>query len=50
MLQKVRKQLAAGDALLLGTDMVKSPEILVPAYDDAQGVTSRFNKNILAKN
>jgi dimethylhistidine N-methyltransferase len=49
MLQKVRKQLSAGDALLLGTDMVKSPEILVPAYDDAQGVTSRFNKNILQR-
>jgi uncharacterized SAM-dependent methyltransferase len=29
--------------------MVKSPEILVPAYDDAQGVTSRFNKNILQR-
>jgi L-histidine Nalpha-methyltransferase len=27
--------------------MVKSPGILVPAYDDAQGVTAQFNKNIL---
>jgi dimethylhistidine N-methyltransferase len=49
MLQKVGSQLSAGDALLLGTDMVKSPEILVPAYDDTQGVTARFNKNILRR-
>jgi L-histidine Nalpha-methyltransferase len=49
LLQKVRDQLSAGDALLLGTDMVKSPEILVPAYDDAQGVTAQFNKNILRR-
>jgi L-histidine N-alpha-methyltransferase len=49
MLQNVSDQLSAGDALLLGTDMVKSPEILVPAYDDAQGVTAQFNKNILVR-
>jgi dimethylhistidine N-methyltransferase len=49
LLQRVRQQLSAGDALLLGTDMVKSPEILVPAYDDAQGVTAQFNKNILRR-
>ena len=49
MLKKVSEQLAPGDGLLLGTDMVKSPEILVPAYDDAQGVTSQFNKNILVR-
>jgi L-histidine Nalpha-methyltransferase len=47
MLRSVREQLAPGDALLLGTDMVKSPRILVPAYDDAQGMTAEFNKNIL---
>jgi uncharacterized SAM-dependent methyltransferase len=29
--------------------MVKNPEILIPAYDDAQGVTAEFNKNILAR-
>ena len=47
LLRKVRARLTPGDALLLGTDMVKGPEILVPAYDDAQGVTAEFNKNIL---
>jgi L-histidine N-alpha-methyltransferase len=47
LLRKVCEQLSEGDALLLGTDMVKSPRILVPAYDDAQGITAQFNKNIL---
>jgi L-histidine N-alpha-methyltransferase len=34
-------------SLLLGTDMRKSPEVLVRAYDDRAGVTAAFNKNIL---
>jgi L-histidine N-alpha-methyltransferase len=49
MLSKVHDRLSPGDALLLGTDMVKAPEILVPAYNDAAGVTSQFNKNILMR-
>jgi L-histidine N-alpha-methyltransferase len=47
-LRSVRESLDAGDAFLLGTDLVKSPERLVAAYDDAAGVTSAFNKNVLA--
>jgi L-histidine Nalpha-methyltransferase len=39
--------LAPGDALLLGTDLVKDPERLVRAYDDAAGVTAEFNRNVL---
>ena len=39
--------LASGDALLIGTDLVKDPARLVAAYDDAQGVTAEFNKNVL---
>jgi L-histidine N-alpha-methyltransferase len=49
MLRQVHKELAAGDSLLLGTDLVKNPGILVPAYDDSQGVTARFNQNILSR-
>lgn len=49
LLRSVREQLAPGDALLLGTDMVKGAEILVPAYDDSRGVTAEFNKNILRR-
>lgn len=37
-----------GDSLLLGTDLVKDPDRLVRAYDDAAGITARFNRNVLA--
>ncbi len=47
-LASVRAQLGDGDALLLGTDLVKDPAVLVAAYDDAAGVTAAFNKNILS--
>ena len=39
--------LEPGEWLLLGTDLVKDPGVLVPAYDDAEGVTAEFNKNVL---
>ena len=44
----VRRTLTPGDAFLLGTDLVKDPARLVAAYDDAQGVTAEFNKNVLS--
>ncbi|MFF1545523.1 L-histidine N(alpha)-methyltransferase [Streptomyces sp. NPDC058291] len=47
-LASVRALLAPGDTLLLGTDLVKDERVLVPAYDDAAGVTAAFNKNVLA--
>ncbi len=46
-LADLRGSTAAGDWLLLGTDLVKDPAVLVPAYDDSAGVTARFNKNVL---
>ncbi|KDN81586.1 L-histidine N(alpha)-methyltransferase [Kitasatospora cheerisanensis] len=46
-LSGLRAQLLPGDALLLGTDLVKDPEVLVAAYDDAAGVTAAFNRNVL---
>jgi dimethylhistidine N-methyltransferase len=49
MLRQVREQLLSGDALLLGTDMAKDSDLLLPAYDDAQGVTAEFSKNILVR-
>jgi len=39
--------LAPGDAALIGVDLVKDPQRLVLAYDDAAGVTAQFNLNIL---
>src|SRR5580704_39016 len=49
VLRRIRQTLRSGDALLLGADFAKSSKILIPAYDDAEGVTAAFNKNILAR-
>ena len=49
LLKQMRSGLCAGDFLLLGTDMRKDPSVLIPAYDDSQGVTAAFNKNVLAR-
>ena len=46
-LASLRSGLAPADALLLGTDLVKDPAVLVAAYDDDAGVTAAFNKNVL---
>jgi uncharacterized SAM-dependent methyltransferase len=48
-LQEVRRILRAGDALLLGTDLVKSIPQLLDAYDDPLGITAAFNLNLLAR-
>jgi L-histidine N-alpha-methyltransferase len=47
-LARLRAGLREDDALLLGTDLVKDPAVLVAAYDDPAGVTAAFNKNVLA--
>lgn len=47
-LKRVQGALGPHDALLLGTDLVKDPATLVAAYDDPEGVTARFNKNVLS--
>jgi L-histidine Nalpha-methyltransferase len=49
ILRDLRSQIHTGDALLLGTDMVKDEEILLAAYDDREGVTAEFNLNILRR-
>ena len=46
-LADLRGALEPGDWLLLGTDLVKDPAVLVAAYDDAAGVTAEFNRNVL---
>ncbi len=48
-LAEVRRRLLPGDALLLGADLVKPLEMLLPAYDDSLGVTASFNLNLLAR-
>jgi dimethylhistidine N-methyltransferase/ergothioneine biosynthesis protein EgtC len=46
-LRALRDVLLPGEWLLLGTDLVKDPAVLVQAYDDAAGVTAEFNRNVL---
>ncbi len=45
----IRDAMSADDRLLLGIDLRKDARELERAYDDAQGVTARFNKNLLAR-
>jgi L-histidine N-alpha-methyltransferase len=46
-LQNVANSMKTGDRFLIGLDMIKPKNILEAAYNDAQGVTSEFNKNVL---
>lgn len=46
-LSDVAAALGEDDRFLLGADLVKDPEVLEAAYDDGQGVTAEFNKNVL---
>jgi L-histidine N-alpha-methyltransferase len=48
-LRAVRTLLRPQDGLLLGADLKKAPEILIPAYDDSLGVTAAFNLNLLSR-
>ncbi|MBE3001399.1 L-histidine N(alpha)-methyltransferase [Nocardiopsis sp. HNM0947] len=47
-LRDIHGALRGGDRLLLGVDLVKDPDRLVAAYDDAQGVTAEFDRNVLS--
>jgi len=46
-LAEVREVLEPTEHLLLGVGLVTDPAVLVPAYDDAAGVTAEFNRNVL---
>lgn len=48
-LSSTRTDLGDGACFIIGLDQPKSPDILVPAYDDAQGVTAAFNLNLLKR-
>ncbi|MDA8043758.1 MAG: L-histidine N(alpha)-methyltransferase [Actinomycetota bacterium] len=47
LLSQFRQAMGADDALLLGTDLRKDVDRLLAAYDDSEGVTARFNLNVL---
>lgn len=46
---RARQDLGPDAQLILGVDIKKDPKILIPAYDDAKGVTAEFNLNILKR-
>jgi L-histidine N-alpha-methyltransferase len=46
-LARIATLMYPGDRFLLGTDLVKDPGVLEAAYNDSQGITAEFNKNVL---
>jgi len=46
-LREIARLMGPEDHLLMGTDLVKDPRVLEAAYDDSQGVTAEFNRNVL---
>ncbi|MBR1216540.1 L-histidine N(alpha)-methyltransferase [Bradyrhizobium sp. U87765 SZCCT0131] len=48
-LARVRRLFGQGSKLVVGADLAKTPRVLVPAYNDAEGVTAAFNKNLLTR-
>lgn len=49
LLRDMRTTLGVESLLLIGMDRLKSPDTLLRAYDDAQGITARFNHNVLGR-
>jgi L-histidine Nalpha-methyltransferase len=49
LLRSMAASLGDGALLLIGMDRIKGEDILIPAYDDAQGITARFNRNLLVR-
>jgi len=48
-LRQVRDTLGSASRFLVGVDLRKDPAVLLPAYDDAAGVTAAFNRNLLVR-
>lgn len=49
LLRNMRETLGQGAQLLIGMDLIKDRDVLVAAYDDAQGVTAEFNYNLVRR-
>ncbi len=48
-LQKIKSIMKNEDLFLIGLDLVKNKKILEDAYDDSQGITAKFNLNVLSR-
>lgn len=49
LLKEVRRLLGPGDVMLVGADLKKSADVLLPAYNDALNITAAFNLNLLVR-
>jgi dimethylhistidine N-methyltransferase len=49
LIKFIASEMREGDFLMLGADLRKHPAVIKQAYDDSQGVTKRFNLNLLAR-
>ena len=48
-LEKINSVMKKSDLFLIGLDMVKNKKTLEQAYDDSQGITAKFNLNVLSR-
>lgn len=48
-LQNLDKHLKSSDKIIIGTDLIKPKSVVLPAYNDAQGITRDFNLNLLKR-
>ena len=48
-LRRLQSCLSRGDKLLLGVDLMKCSSIILPAYNDSQGLTKAFNLHLLTR-
>ncbi len=47
--RELRKHLSPGDMALIGMDLKKDPKVVLAAYNDKEGITKRFNLNLLER-
>jgi len=47
--RELRNHLSAGDMLLIGFDLKKNPKTVLAAYNDKEGITKKFNLNLLER-
>lgn len=46
---QIANKLRTGDRIIMGFDIKKDPEMILSAYNDAQGITRQFNMNLLTR-
>jgi L-histidine N-alpha-methyltransferase len=49
LLERIGSAVGRGALMVVGADATQDPAVLIPAYDDAQGVTAAFDKNLLVR-